>query len=111
MSIVVKGNVDAFFKSEYSNAWQPISQLSKSDHGPFFVDSPICGWNFDAITKSLFSTNAPTSVDGTFVVGKFIYFVEFKSGFKNLVSEKKKHIFWVMVSLYKLILFNARDIC
>ena len=88
MSIVVKGNVDAFFKSKYSNAWQPISQLSKSDHGTFFVDSPTCGWNFDAITKSLFTTNAPTSVDGTFVVGKFIYFVEFKSGFKNLVSEK-----------------------
>lgn len=88
MSIVVKGNVDTFFKKEYSNAWQPISQLSKSNHGSFFIDSSTCGWNFDAITASLFKTNAPTSVDGAFVVGKWIYFVEIKSGYKNLVSDK-----------------------
>ena len=88
MSIVVKGNVDAFFKKEYSIAWQPISQLSKSNHGSFFIDSSTCGWNFDAITTSLFKKNTPASVDGAFVVGKWIYFVEIKSGYKNLVSEK-----------------------
>lgn len=88
MSIVVKGNVEVFFKNKYSNAWQPISQLSKSDHGSFFIGSSTYGWNFDLVTTSLFKTNTPTSVDGVFVVGKWIYFVEFKSGYKNLVSEK-----------------------
>lgn len=88
MSIVVKGNVEAFLQSKYSNAWQPISQLSKSDHGSFFIDSSTCGWNFDAITTSLFKKNTPASVDGAFVVGKWIYFVEIKSGYKNIISKK-----------------------
>ena len=36
----------------------------------------------------MFKKNTPASVDGAFVVGKWIYFVEIKSGYKNLVSEK-----------------------
>ncbi len=75
------------------NNWQhficTIAEISKNSNNGSIVKSEKKIYNFDKITKNLYSNgNCPASADGLDITNKIFELIEFKSGFKKRISKK-----------------------
>lgn len=74
-----------------------ITELSKRDNGKSLVKSKKELYNFDAISKTLYSSDkCPASADCLCVTKTTVHLIEFKAGFKKKITkenlDKKKAI-------------------
>lgn len=82
-------NLSDYLKLKYSHTQKTITEISKSDNGKGSL--VVCDkmmYCFDDISSDIYSNDKPASMDGVKVIGKEIFLVEFKSGFRQLISKK-----------------------
>lgn len=82
-------DLSEYLKSKYSYTQKTITEISKSDNGKdSLVECDKKMYCFDDISSDIYSNNKPASMDGIQVIGKEIFLVEFKSGFRHRISKK-----------------------
>lgn len=82
-------NLSDYLKSKYSFSQKTITEISKSDNGKgSLVECDKKMYCFDDISTDIYSKDKPASMDGIIVIGKEIFLVEFKSGFRQLITKK-----------------------
>lgn len=85
---MISKDVKSYADSNWGHFLSPITDLSKSESGVSLVTSQNQLYDFDEISKSLFSPEkTPTSVDGLDVSATDVQLVEFKSGFKQHITK------------------------
>ncbi len=81
-------NLSDYLESKYSDTQKTITEISKPDNGKVsLVNCNKKMYCFDDISGSIYSNGKPTSIDGVKVIGKDIFLVEFKSGFRQNITK------------------------
>lgn len=87
-------DVRAFARENWSDKTGTISSISSSGNRradgqeQILVDNDTLIYSFDDINQLFYAKNKPDSVDGLFFVRKKICFVEFKTGFRKIVTRE-----------------------
>lgn len=66
-----------------------VTKLSKSDKGTSLVKSNFEMFNFDAIIRSIYKSDEPSSADAIFFSKGNLHLVEFKTGFYQKVRKRR----------------------
>lgn len=85
---MIQKDVCKYVASLYKdNYMESITLLSKPNNGKSLVEDERCEYNFDNITKAIYSNrDVPASADALFVSDKIVLFTEFKTGFKRKIT-------------------------
>ena len=69
---------------------QPFTEISKNNHSKTpLVKNDTIAYNFDLICKSIFDNDKiPASADGLSIYSHYIELVEFKTGFKQIITKE-----------------------
>ena len=87
-------DVQAFARENWADKTDTISSISSSGNRRttgqecILVDNDTLIYSFDNINAIFYPNNKPDSVDGLFFVKKKICFVEFKTGFRKIVTRE-----------------------
>lgn len=81
--------LEVYFNQKWNRKefYGTVTKLSKSDNGNSLVKSSYKMFNFDTITRSLYKSEEPSSVDGVYFANGNIHLVEFKTGFYQKIRK------------------------
>lgn len=85
---MIDRNLGEYIESNYAFTKKTITEISSNDNGKSLVKSDKEIYCFDDISGAIYPNDKPTSVDGLLVMEKTIYFIEFKSGFKQNITKQ-----------------------
>lgn len=82
-------DVKTYLNAEFGEHISTISTVSSSDNGNILVDSGKQVYSFDKIKDQLYTgqPQKPSSVDALYFIDDTLELVEFKSGFKKIITE------------------------
>ena len=84
---MITKDVRTYLINNYSEYFDTITDMSKSDSGKCLVRDERKLYNFDKITRELYEIKTPESADSIYASDRKVFFVEYKSGFKKRITK------------------------
>lgn len=80
--------IRTYLFQQYGDYLEPISRLSESTKGKILVSDHRELFNFDKISEKIYSSKKPSSADSIYISENAVILIEFKSGFKKIITKK-----------------------
>lgn len=79
--------IRAYLFRQYQEFLEPISRLSTSTKRKILVSDHRELFNFDKISEKIYSSKKPSSADSIYISENEVILIEFKSGFKKVITK------------------------
>lgn len=87
---MIKKDIQGFANANWNDCKKTITEISTNcqTQSPLVVDDTVA-YDFDMICKKIYGeTNNPTSTDCIFIRSRSLELIEFKSGFKQIITKE-----------------------